>query len=66
MKYKLISKHPEDLTSGVMVGPGEVVDLSAEEARTPHNQRLIAAGKLVEIPAKGSKKSDNEEGGKNG
>ena len=46
-KYKFVGEHPEDLASGQLLEPGESVNLTNEEADDPHNQALMADGKLI-------------------
>lgn len=50
---------PQDLADGKVLAPGETVDLSAEQAKEPHNKRLIDEGALVKPSAK--KQSDDPE-----
>jgi hypothetical protein len=47
MQYRLISEHPEDLTDGRVVGPGEFVDLDEDQLRETRTEELIAQGKLI-------------------
>lgn len=51
-KYKHVGSHPEDLASGRVVAPGELVDLKGDEVSDPHNKRLIDEEILVEAAAK--------------
>jgi hypothetical protein len=46
-KYKHVGLHPEELVGGVMIGPGEEVDLSSEQEE--ENQRLIDEGILMSL-----------------
>lgn len=63
-RYKVTSRHPEDLADGRVVGPGEVVDgLKADD---PHNKRLLDEGKLVKLETKSkspAKETTTSEGG---
>lgn len=49
MQYKLGGLHPQDLASGRMLEPGEVVDLTDEEVQDPHNALLIEQEILFSI-----------------
>jgi len=53
-RFFLSSTHPEDLACGTVVAPGETT--SKANPKDPHDKRLIAEGKLIEIPAKPRKK----------
>jgi hypothetical protein len=46
--YKMVGAHAEDLADGRVLAVGEEVDLSKEEIKDPHNQRLVEEGKLIE------------------
>jgi pyruvate/2-oxoglutarate dehydrogenase complex dihydrolipoamide acyltransferase (E2) component len=41
MKYRNVGNHAEDLADGRMIGPGEYVELSEEEADDPRAKDLI-------------------------
>jgi hypothetical protein len=47
-----------NLASGRMLTPGETFDLSAEEAKDPHNQRLIEEGHLLKVEKKKEETKD--------
>ena len=46
-KYKHVGMHAEELVGGVMVGPGEEVDL--DEAGEADNRRLIDEGIFIPL-----------------
>lgn len=46
-EHKLVGNHPEDLADGRVLGPGEVAELSKEDLKDPHNQRLIEEELLI-------------------
>jgi hypothetical protein len=46
-KYKHVGLHPEELVGGVMIGPGEEVELDDTAAEA--NQRLIDEGILMPL-----------------
>lgn len=50
--FRVASAHPESLTGGRMVGPGE--EIRNLDETDPHNKRLIEEGKLVKLPSKKS------------
>jgi hypothetical protein len=58
VKYKVVGGLI-DLADGSPGEPGSFVNLSAEEAKDPHNEALISEGRLV----KASEKADKKEGG---
>ncbi len=49
-EYLVSSTHPEDLTGGRIVVPGEVV--SGINVKDEHTKRLIDEGRLVKLAAK--------------
>lgn len=64
-QHKNVGKHAEELAGGRVVGPGEVVDLSAEDASDEHNKRLIDEGIFIEVeaqPESKDKKSTSKQG----
>lgn len=57
MEYKLsLTSVPVELASGQPVGPGEIVTLSAEDLKDPHNQALVDQELLLPIEKKGGGK----------
>lgn len=46
-EYKNVGAHAEDLEGGRVVGVGEMVELTKEQLRDPHNERLVAEGILI-------------------
>lgn len=50
MKYLNVKPHPSQLAGGRSVAPGEVVELTAEEAALGHNARLIRLRCLLPVP----------------
>ena len=62
MRYRNISGHPEDLADGRIVGIGEFVELTAEQAKDPFNKDKIDEGHLVEAPVQKSKDDDSSSG----
>jgi len=64
MKYANVGKLT-DLADGRIVEPGQVVELSSDEAEESHNRSLIDAGRLVKVEAAKSSK-EVKEGGKTG
>jgi hypothetical protein len=46
------------LASGRAGVPGETFDLSAEEAKDPHNKRLLDEGHILAVEPKAKKKED--------
>ena len=61
-EYKHLGEHADELANGRPVGPGEILSLTAEEEKDPHNESLIERGILVSTtPDKGSAKK--KEGG---
>lgn len=53
-RYKNVGLHPEELVGGVMIGPGETVDLSGENETD--NQRLVDEGIFMPLDEEESKK----------
>lgn len=51
---------PQDLADGKVLAPGEKADLSAQQQKEPHNQRLIDEGRLT---AASAKQTDTEKEG---
>lgn len=49
-KFKVSSRHPEDLADGRVVEPGQVV--TRVDTGDPHNQRLVDEGLLIEVKDK--------------
>ena len=49
MKYKVVG-NLIDLADGSVGEPGSFVNLSAEEAKYPHNKAHIDEGRLVQVP----------------
>lgn len=49
--HRHVGLHPDTLANGRSVGPGEFVDLTAEEIEDPHNAALIEAGVLLDTAA---------------
>jgi hypothetical protein len=47
--FRLVGRHPESLASGVIVSPGEKVELKTDEQKDEHNKRLIEDGVLRPI-----------------
>lgn len=45
---KVIGDHPEDLASGRVVAPEEVFDRSELDLKSPHDQRLLDDGIVIE------------------
>lgn len=73
MKYRNVSEHVEDLADGSTAGPGEEVNLTKDETREDHNERLITEGKLIPLDKAAQKEAEassaegreeKEEGGK--
>ena len=58
-KYKHVGLHPEELVGGVMIGPGEEVDLSSEAEED--NKRLIDEGILMSLGGVSKSKTAKEE-----
>lgn len=52
--YLVSSTHPEDLASGRVVEPGEIVEVDVKDS---HNRRLVDDGRLILIPAKRKRKA---------
>lgn len=52
MRYKCISGHMEDLDGGQTIEPGQIVELTSEEAKMTSASRLIAEGLLIEADPK--------------
>jgi hypothetical protein len=46
-KYHFVDSHADVLSSGQPVAPGDVVDLSDNDLKQPHNASLLEDGKLV-------------------
>jgi hypothetical protein len=60
--YKLVgSDHPVTLGGGQDVGPGETVELSADDIKDPYTKELIDGDALVKAEA--DKKQGDKEGG---
>jgi len=57
-EYKNVGLHPEELVGGVMLGPGETIDL--DDKQVEENQRLIDEGVFISIG--GSTKTKSKEG----
>lgn len=62
MRFKNDGPAPQDLADGKVLAPGEVADLSAEQQKEPHNQRLIDDGRLVKTTAKPKENDPAKEG----
>jgi len=58
-KYKHVGLHPEELVGGVMIGPGEEVDLSSEAEED--NKWLIDEGILMSLGGASKSKTTKEE-----
>jgi len=58
-RYKHVGLHPEELVGGVMIGPGEEVDLSSEQEG--ENKWLIDEGVLMPLEESKSSKTKKEE-----
>lgn len=52
MEYRNVGAHVEDLASGATVGVGETVDLTKEDLKESHNQRLVDEGVLISTESK--------------
>lgn len=50
MRYRNISGHPEDLADGGVVGTGQYVELTDEQAKDPHNREKIQRGAFISAP----------------
>jgi hypothetical protein len=63
-EYRHMGDHAEELAGGRPVGPGEAVELSAEDEKDPHNKSLIEQGIFVPTAPdkKGAKKDEGGEG----
>ena len=61
LKFRCVSNHVEDLADGSIVAPGEFVHLSEEDAKDPHNERLIAEGALIGTGDKSEEVADMTE-----
>ena len=48
--HKFVGTHLDDLHDGRILEPGKTVRLDQRAVEHPHNQRLIAEGKLIELP----------------
>lgn len=51
MEYKWVGDHPQDLASGLVLAPGETVELSDDDVHDPHNDGLIQNGGLIKVPS---------------
>lgn len=49
--YRVLSNHPENLSCGQMVAPGETSD--RVDPQDPHDRRLIESGKLALVGEQG-------------
>lgn len=58
--YKFIGNHPEDLADGRLLVPGEVVQLSPDELKEPHNARYIEEGLLINAGKPGTSSKGGE------
>ena len=54
--YVSADASPETLASGQPLVPGETVDLKAEDAKDPHNKRIIESGALIKVESGGDDK----------
>jgi hypothetical protein len=50
--------HGIDLADGRTAGPGDVVSLSDEDLKDPHNQALVDEGHLLKVEEAKSKKTE--------
>jgi hypothetical protein len=50
-QYRYIGSRAEMLANGRPVGPGETFELTDEEIREPHNEMLVADGKIIGVEA---------------
>jgi hypothetical protein len=55
--FKYRDTHVGDLADGRPAVPGETYKLNRDQVEHPHNARLIAEGKLLELPARGTAKT---------
>lgn len=57
-KYRQVGNVPQEVEKGdkrIMLGPGEFIDLTAEEQKADNNKALIESGWLIEAPAEKGK-----------
>ena len=57
-KYRQVGNVPMEVEKGearVMLGPGEFIDLTADEAKADNNKALIESGWLIEAAAEKGK-----------
>lgn len=52
MKFKFTGSHPEDLDSGRVLAPGEVIELSDEDVKSDRVKQLVADGRLIKEKVK--------------
>lgn len=48
--YVPLGQPPGDLDGGRLMEPGKYVELTADEQKRPHNQRLITERRLIQAP----------------
>lgn len=49
--YRYVGRHLADLADGTLLEPGRTYRLDDDQARLPHNQRLLEQGLLIESAA---------------
>lgn len=58
-EFKWVGNHAQDLASGRMLEPGEMVELSEDDAKELHNSTLIADDVLIPLNDKGEQWTTN-------
>ena len=48
-KFRYVGSRADQLANGRPIGPGDFVELTDEEIRDPHNETLVAEGKLIGV-----------------
>lgn len=58
-QYRFVGTHPQDLSDGRVLGPLDLVDLTEDEQRDPHNRALLDAGLLVPLDQPATARKSN-------
>lgn len=48
-QYRYVGRNPDVLDGGRPVGPGDLIELTDDEVRLPHNESIAAAGHLIGV-----------------